>query len=114
MCLRREGHSAILRQPLLLPPCFVRGRLPLPSAHIAWNPLTGHAWNLFPPCPQGLVTDLEAAVEYYAVAEFNNWLVGEGRGGEDKGGEARGCKSQPTLNQTKRNKRSPGRGVSCK
>ncbi|KAG2441077.1 hypothetical protein HXX76_003930 [Chlamydomonas incerta] len=25
---------------------------------------------------QGLVTDLEAAVEYYAVAEFNNWLVG--------------------------------------
>ncbi|KAG2450370.1 hypothetical protein HYH02_004875 [Chlamydomonas schloesseri] len=25
---------------------------------------------------QGLVSDLEAAVEYYAVAEFNNWLVG--------------------------------------
>ncbi|PNH12825.1 putative exocyst complex component 6, partial [Tetrabaena socialis] len=25
---------------------------------------------------QGLVSDLEAAVEYYALAEFNNWLMG--------------------------------------
>lgn len=24
---------------------------------------------------QGLVSDLEAAIEYYALGEFNNWLV---------------------------------------
>jgi hypothetical protein len=32
-------------------------------------------WGRLPSALQGLVTDLEAAIEYYALSEFNNWLA---------------------------------------